>query len=126
VEQVNDGHIGYTRYWRNRWSAQGTPNASDWVALDFRAPRRVSRVDVHIVDSERGLAAPARYTVQVWNGQAWRDARIRHVVPERPEGWAQNTVSIEPVETSRVRVVFEHARPSATAVTEIAILEEDR
>jgi hypothetical protein len=123
---VNDTRVAYTRYSRNRWSAAGSPNESDWVAVDFAALHRVSRVDVHFVDSERGLAPPTRYTVQVWDGKSWKDARVRRVAPERPQGWAQNTVYVEPVETSRVRVVFEHARPNATAVSEIVILEEDR
>lgn len=125
LEQVNDGRIAYTRYSRNRWSALGTPNASDWLAVDFGLPRTVSRVDVHIVDSERGLAAPSRFTVQIWDGRVWTNARIRRSMPQRPDGWAQNSVWIEPVETARVRVMFEHARPGATAVTEVVIFEED-
>ena len=126
AEQVNDGRIGYTRYWRNRWSALGTPELTDWLAVDFGVSRRVSRVDVHFVDSERGLAAPSRFTVQVWDGRSWTEAVVRRKAPERPAGSAQNTVWIEPVETSRLRVVFEHARPGATAVTELVILEEER
>lgn len=126
VAQVNDSRIAYTRYSRNRWSAAGTRNATDWLAIDLGAPRRVSRVEVHFVDDGRGLAAPSRYTVQVWDGQSWTDARIRRVVPERPEGWTQNTAWIEPVEASRVRVVFGHASPKATAVTELLVFEEDR
>jgi hypothetical protein len=126
TDHVNDTRVAYTRYSRNRWSALGSPNDNDWLAIDFGPPRRVSRVDLHFVDAERGLAAPTRYTVQVWDGQSWKDARVRRVTPERPQGWAQNTVWVEPVETARVRVVFEHARPNATAVSEVVILEEDR
>jgi len=126
AEDVNDTRVAYTRYSRNRWSALGSPNESDWIAIDFAVPHKVARVDVHIVDSERGLAPPTRYTVQAWDGKSWKDARVRRVTPEHPQGWAQNTVYVEPVETSRVRVVFVHARPNATAVSEIVILEEDR
>jgi hypothetical protein len=32
-----------------------------------------------------------------------------------------NTVWINPVETDKVRIVVEHARPAATAVTELEI-----
>ena len=34
---------------------------------------------------------------------------------------AENTVEIEPVETKKVRVVFEHALPTYTGVTEMSI-----
>src|SRR5438105_12017614 len=41
VEQVNDLQVAFTRYSRNRWTALGTPNASDWVELDFGEPQSV-------------------------------------------------------------------------------------
>jgi hypothetical protein len=43
----------------------------------------------------------------------------------RPEAWAMNTAWIEPVETERLRVVFTHAQPAATAVSEILVWEND-
>ena len=60
-------------------------------------------------------------TVQVWDGTAWADARVTRRDPERPEAWAQNTLWIAPVETARVRVLFAHAAPGATAVTELIV-----
>ena len=122
-EQAIDGRIAYTRYSRNRWSARGTPNRSDWLAVDFGAIRRVDRVEVHLVADGGGLAAPLGITVEYWGGGQWRPATVRSRLPERPEGSAVNTIVVEPVESSRVRVVFEHARPGVTAVSELLLWE---
>ena len=119
--QAVDSRIAYTRYSRNRWSAYGTPNPSDWLELAFERPRRIDRVEVHLVADGRGLVPPAAMTVQVWDGTAWTDARVTRRDPERPEAWAQNTLWIAPVETSRVRVLFAHAAPGATAVSELIV-----
>jgi hypothetical protein len=62
--------------------------------------------------------------VQYWNGHDWSPAQVRRRLPELPEGSAVNTLWIEPVEASKVRVVLEHAGPAATAVTELLIWEE--
>jgi hypothetical protein len=51
---------------------------------------------------------------------------VRRQLPQIPEGSALNTVWIDPVATARVRVLVAHARPAATAITEIAIRSEDQ
>jgi hypothetical protein len=38
-----------------------------------------------------------------------------------PTTWALNTVTIEPVETQAIRVVFEHALPAFSGLTEIEV-----
>jgi len=121
VEQATDGRIAYTRYSRNRWSARGTIHPTDWLAVDFGAPKRVGRIELHFVADGRGLAAPHDYTVQYWTGRGWVPTRVLRRLPAQPEGSAINTVWIDPVETDKVRVVVEHARPAATAVTELLI-----
>ncbi len=123
--QATDGRIAYTRYSRNRWSARGTRKPSDWLEVDFGEPHRVGRVELHFVADERGLAAPRDYTVEAWTGREWMPAAEQRRLPETPEGSAVNTVWIEPVETTKVRVVFDHAAPAATAVTELLIWEEE-
>jgi hypothetical protein len=124
VAQATDGRIAYTLYSRNRWSARGTPNASDWVAVDFGPPKRVGRIEVHFYSNGRSLVAPRDYTIEYWTGRDWAPARVRRRLPAVPLGSAVNTTWIDPVETSKVRVVVEHARPAATAITELLIWRE--
>ncbi|HET8649696.1 MAG TPA: discoidin domain-containing protein [Gemmatimonadales bacterium] len=122
VEQINDGRIAFSHYSRNRWTAYGTPNDSDWVAIDFGAARRVGTVSLYLWGDSSGVRAPKRYRVQYWSGDSWRDARVLTQLPAQPETWAVNTVRIAPVTTQKLRVVLVHNRPAASGITELEIL----
>lgn len=122
VEQVNDGVVAFTRYSRNRWTALGSPNASDWIELDLGAPTTVGRVELYLWGDGDRVRAPTNYTIHLWDGVTWRAARERSRFPARPLADARNVVTIEPATASRVRVVFEHARPAVTGLTELVVL----
>jgi hypothetical protein len=121
VADATDMRVAFTRYSRNRWTAYGTPNASDWLAVDFGAPRTVRSVELYLWGDDRGVRAPRRYTVQYWDGAGWVDARELSRNPLKPLASAVNTVELSPVRTTRLRVVFEHDLPAATGVTELMI-----
>ena len=121
VRQVNDMRVAFTKYSRNRWSAVGSPNGQDWIAIDFGGEKTVRRVELYLFGDDGRIKAPRTYTVQVWDGNGWRDARIRSRAPERPLASARNVVLIEPARTSRVRVVLQHDLPAASAITELII-----
>ena len=122
VEQVNDGAVAFTRYSRNRWTALGTPNASDWVELDLGAPTTISRVELYLWGDGDRIRAPKNYIIQLWNGTAWRPARERSRFPAQPLASARNVVRIQPAKASRVRVLFEHDLPAVTGLTELVVL----
>ena len=121
VAQLNDGRIAFTRYSRNRWTAYGSPNASDWVEVDFVAPRRVARIDLYLWGDGGGVQAPRDYRVEYLHGTRWVRAVETNRFPAEAETWARNTVMIDPVETQAIRVVFEHAPPAFSGVTEIEV-----
>ena len=121
IEEVNDGRIAFPRYSRNRWTAYGSPNRRDWVEIDFGEPRMVRRLELYLWGDEGRVRAPRSYTVQVWDGRRWADARLESRVPDRPMASARNLVRIEPVETDRVRVVLEHDLPAYSGITELTI-----
>lgn len=121
IRQVNDMRVAFTKYSRNRWSAVGSPNAQDWVAIDFGSEKIVRRVELYLFGDDGRIKAPRNYSVQLWDGSDWRDARIRSRLPERPLASARNVVLIEPATTSRVRVVLEHDLPAVSAITELII-----
>ncbi len=123
VTQINDAKVAFSHYSRNRWTAFGTPNASDWVELDLHEPYRVGRVELYLWGDGGGVKAPKRYVIQFWNGSGWTDATVRSQVPAIPLVSSVNTVNVVPFRTSRVRIRFEHDLPAASGVTEIRILE---
>ena len=122
VEQLHDLAIVFSRYSRNRWSALGTPNASDSVEVEFGSPKNVGRIELYLWGDGEKVRAPRSYTVQYWDGSTYRDARVRSRFPAQPLASARNVVTIEPVTTSRVRVVLEHDLPAVTAITELVVL----
>ena len=125
VREAVDARIAFTRYSRNRWTAFGSPNASDWIQVDFGAPRLVATVDLYLWGDGGGVKAPRDYRVQYWNGASWIDATVVSRTPGRPAAWALNRVQLRPVRTARVRVIFEHDRAAATGVTELMVWGQD-
>jgi Mannosylglycerate hydrolase MGH1-like glycoside hydrolase domain/Glycosyl hydrolase family 65, C-terminal domain len=125
VGQLNDMQFAFTRYSRNRWTAYGSPNPSDWVEIDFGVPRVVHSLELYLWGDGGGVKAPRSYTIQYWTQDGWRAARLLSRFPERPTVSAMNTVRIEPVATARVRAIFDHDLPAFTGVTEIVIPDRD-
>jgi hypothetical protein len=123
VSEVNDGYIDFTVQSRNRWTAYGSPNRSDWVEIDFPAPRTVRAVDLYLWGDGGGVKAPRRYTIEAWDETAsrWEAAHVWSQVPARPRASALNTVRITPVRTEKLRVVFEHDLPAFSGLTELMI-----
>ena len=118
----SDGVVAFTRYSRNRWSAVGSPNASDSVELDLGGPTTIGRVELYLWGDDDRVRAPKNYTIQLWDGKTWRPARERSRFPARPPSSARNVVLIEPSKTSRLRVLFEHDRPAVSGLTELIVL----
>jgi hypothetical protein len=121
AEEINDMVVAFSRYSRNRWTAFGTPHASDWVQLDFQRKRQVDRVELYLWGDGGGVKAPKSYTIQTWTGTTWVAAHVVSQTPLEPLVSSVNTVHIIPVTTDRVRVVFQHDLPAATGVTELKI-----
>jgi len=121
VHQVNDMQVAFTKYSRNRWTGFQSPNARDWVAIDFGTPKLVRRIELYLFGDDGGIKAPRGYTVQFWTGAAWRDARVLSRLPERPLASAVNVVTIEAVRTSRLRVTLEHDLPAFAGITELIV-----
>ena len=123
--EINDMVVAFSRYSRNRWTSYGSPNRSDWIELDFPAARMVSRVELDLWGDGGGTRAPKRYTVQYRSGTDWVDARVLSQVPVAPQVSSANTVTIAPVSTAGIRVVFEPDTPAAVGVTEVIIRGEN-
>lgn len=115
--------VAFTRASRNRWTAFGSPNAMDWVELDFQRAAKIGSVELYLWGDDRGVKAPKRVTIQYWDGTDWRDAMVHAQVPAEPAVSMVNTVTIMPVTTNKIRVRFTHNLPAVSGMTEIRILE---
>ncbi|HEY8506051.1 MAG TPA: discoidin domain-containing protein, partial [Gemmataceae bacterium] len=124
VEMANDGRSFFTPSPHNRWTAYESPNASDWLEIDFGEPKEVGRVVLHLYDDRGGVQAPRRYVVQFWDGEQWRDVRNAKHEPAEPTGGQVNTATFDRVQTRKVRVMFTHRDKARSGLTEIEVWRE--
>lgn len=114
-----DGNYWYHKSPPNRWTTTGSPNARDWVVIDFGTPRTVELVKLYFLDDSAGVTPPARCDLEMWRNGAWRPIAGQHRVPELPEGRRANVIAFTPVTTARLRAVLTPKRGSALGLTEI-------
>jgi hypothetical protein len=121
VERANDGKLSYHPSPANRWTSYESPNPTDWLEIDFGKQKTFARVELAIYDDGGGVQAPKGYSVQFWDGARWRDAADQERTPERPAGGQINEVRFKPATATKVRVVFVHALPAKSGVTEVFV-----
>ena len=116
-----DGNYWYHESPANRWTTIGSRNLRDTVTIDFGVARPIEQVKLYFLDDgiHSQVAAPASYVVQIWEGSAWRDAKIVHRTPIKPTGHLANIVDIKPQPVSRIRVVLTPRRGVAVGMTEL-------
>ncbi|HZT82919.1 MAG TPA: discoidin domain-containing protein, partial [Gemmataceae bacterium] len=124
VQMANDGVVSFNPSPHNRWTSYESPNAADWLEIDFGGEKQVGRVELAIYDDRGGVQAPASYSVQYWDGKSWHDAAEQKRSPEQPTGGQVNEVRFRKVRTARVRVVFTHKGKARTGVSEVFIWPE--
>ncbi|BCM94414.1 beta-L-arabinobiosidase [Abditibacteriota bacterium] len=117
VAEINDGQI-VQNGGRNRWTAFESPNESDWVQLDFPKQITAKRMDVCLFTDTSGIALPQAVHVQWWDGANWQDAKEIQRAPAPLQAGTPLEIQIEPVQTDKLRLVFAHATPKKSGLTE--------
>ncbi|MEU5550360.1 family 43 glycosylhydrolase [Micromonospora sp. NPDC047793] len=132
---LNDGadptNPGQAQIW-GTWS--GTRPATQWIQYDWNRPVRITGTELKFWrDSNRGtgdgVAQPDGWVLQYWDAttSTWRD--VTGASPYGTSTTAFNTVSFDPVTTSRVRATIQAngngTTYSAVAVTEWRVFADD-
>jgi Alpha-L-arabinofuranosidase B (ABFB) domain/F5/8 type C domain len=104
----------------SRWTNFGSPNASDWLEVDFGRPTTVSQARLAFYDDTGtgSIKTPASYQVQYFDGANWVDVAAQQRRPATPTGNELNTVGFTAVTTTRLRAVLNRAGSSAVGLTE--------
>ncbi len=114
-----DGRIYYEDIPNSRWTNYQSPNASDWLGVDFGSVRSVNEVRLHLYSDGGGVKPPASYDVQSWNGTSWVSIPSQLKSPATPQGDALNRVSFPAVNTRKIRVVFQNPAGAKVGVVEL-------
>jgi len=108
----------------NRWTSYESKELRDWLEIDFGKPTEFRRVELAIYDDRGGVQPPRSYRVEYETDGGWEGVRETSRQPEKPTGGTWNEVRCEPVRSSRLRIVFEHAHPARSGVTEVQVWNE--
>jgi hypothetical protein len=123
IAEVNDGKIQFLPNPRNRWTSYESPNTTDWVQIDFGAEKTVARATLSFFDDNGGVRAPADYTIESFDGQAFHPCENQKNDPAKPAGNAPNECTFTPIKTTKIRVTFTHTGASRTGLTELELWE---
>lgn len=107
----------------SRWTNYGSPNASDWLAIDFGRPTQVSEVRLAFYDDtgSGSIRTPASYQVQYFDGANWVNVSSPQRQPANPTGSELNVVRFAAVTTNRVRAVLTRAGADYVGLTEFEV-----
>jgi hypothetical protein len=121
IDHANDGIISYRPSPHNRWTTYESPDASDWLEVDFGQPTLLQRVELHFYDDRGGVQPPADYSIEVWMDDRWVAVERVEKSPLKPTGGTMNTATFQGLTASKLRVVFQHAGAARSGVTEIEV-----
>ena len=126
---LTDGSFGLTTYQANRWIARESPNAVDWVEVEFESAREIHSVEAYLwgnsprylarVDSS--ITSPRSMAVEVWVSDGWIPVTNASAYPVVPLAMARNVISFDLIETKKVRLLLEHNLPAYSGATEIQV-----
>lgn len=122
AEEINDGKVEMNGG-RNRWTAFESPNATDWLQLDWKEPQTIARVELFFW-SDANVHLPKKYTLQFWDGTTWQNVEETNRTPETPTANASNEVTFRPVQTAKLRLLLDHDTPAKSGLTEWMVWPE--
>ena len=129
VSVLQDGQFGLTTYQSNRWIARDSPNATDWIQVDFDQPTMVSEAEIYLWGNSPWYLArmdstvtdPQALSVEALIDDTWQPVRGLSAFPDKPMAMARNILRFDPIETSALRILVTHAQSAASGATEIIV-----
>jgi hypothetical protein len=123
-ELAIDGKVNFLPTPTNRWTSYESPNASDWLEVDFGEEKTFRRVELAVYDDRGGVQPPTKFEVEVWDGKGWKPVANAKYSPQKPTGSRFNEVRFDEAKAGKVRVVFTHAGKARSGVSELFVWKE--
>tara|TARA_B100000809_G_scaffold208176_1_gene210770 strand:+ start:209 stop:2809 length:2601 start_codon:yes stop_codon:yes gene_type:complete len=122
---INDGNTAWYHLKPPlRWTSAGSPNESDWVAVDLGMSRPVTQVKLFLLDDGEGqpVAAPHEIVLEYSKGDAsWKSVPNQKASPEKPVGRRPFAVGFPEIQAQKLRAVFKHAEGKRSGLTEFEV-----
>ena len=117
IGNINDGDADMSAR-GGRWTAYDSPNASDWLQLEWKTPQTFSRVELLPWSDGRDTRLPKSVKLQWWDGQTWRDVVETAREPAQISEQTPLEIRFAPLQTTRLRAIFEHDLPAKSGLAE--------
>lgn len=124
IEEINDGVAQFDANPRNRWTTYTSKSKEDWLQIDFGKQVKVSRLEIGIYDDRGGVQSPESMRVECWVQDQWKPVTSPEFDPPKPAGGQWNEIRFVPIETTKLRVIFQHKGDSRSGVTEVLAWEK--
>lgn len=118
---ANDGITNFLPTPTNRWTSYESPDAQDWLELDFGTSIEFRRVELAIYDDRGGVQKPSDYEIQTWQEGNWQSVEGTVLNPQQPTGGQWNTARFIPVRSNKLRIVFTNQGKARSGVTEVMV-----
>jgi len=105
INGIIDGSINQVP----RWTAFESPNKSDWVQIAFSNEKQVNTAYVYFFSDGAGVKLPAEFNIQYKDGKKWKDVGLTDQKPGDLTANSLNIFKFKPVNTTGIRLVFDHA-----------------
>ena len=116
-----DGNYWYHRDPPNRWTCEGSPNASDSVAVEFGTKRRVNAVKLYFLDDGEGVVPPSGFDLEYRDGKGWVPIPGQTRTAGKPAGRRANVIRFPALGVEAVRAVLHHAAGGTSGMTEFEV-----
>jgi hypothetical protein len=117
--QTVDGRVWFYPEMRNYWSNDGSQSATDWFALDFGGEKEFSSLELYFYADGARFKAPEKYNIQYWKEGNWKNVPQERRSPARPLANGENVITFHPINTSKLRIVFDNPKAAAVALVEV-------
>jgi hypothetical protein len=117
-----DGLCWYDPVHGDKWTSRGSWAGEDWFEIDFGAVRTVSAVRLFLYADEDGVEAPRSMTVLREVNGAWAAIQPVSAAPASPAAHRANTLAFDPVETRKIRLLFQHAPGVGVGLAQVQAL----
>lgn len=116
---LNDGQYWYHTFPPNRWSSLGdTNNESAWCGIDFGNEKEISEVKIYFIDDDSLIRTPVSYHLEYWDGKQWQKAKKASYAYKEPQGRMANSIKLQQLKTSSLRIVMIPENGYAVGVSE--------
>ncbi len=124
IAKVHDGNFWYLRHPPNRWESDASDEKSAWLELDLGIQRPINEIKLLVLDDrdrdDSNVRAPAKITVQSWNGSAWETITPTSI-SESPTGHRPHVLKLSSLAAQKLRFELTCEPGMRVGLTEIEV-----